>query len=130
MTAAVLYVDAVKVMRQALLGLGVTVTGERVPPSRSEDFETFLRVRRSGGVAANIVADSATILIESWAADEEAAMALAQRARQALHAVEGAVVAGSPVYRVGEFSGPGQLPDPVSGQPRVSQTFSITIRGS
>lgn len=100
--------------------------GARVPNPRPA---RFLRAFRTGGPRANLVADRPTMVVESWAGSDEAAHDLAQAARAALAAAAGSVVAGTTIYQVKEVSGPGALPD-TSGQPRWTQTFALTVRGT
>ena len=99
----------------------------RVPNPRPP---SFYRVLRTGGPRVNFVADGASVVVESWAGDEEEAHGLAQGARTALHAAASSVVGGTPIYRVTELSGPGRLPDPASEQARYTQTFMVMVRGS
>lgn len=102
------------------------VTG-KVPNPRPA---TFVTVRRTGGTRQNLVADNATVVVEAYAASDTAALDLAQLARRALHSARGSVVAGTTIYRIEELSGPAELPDPLSDQPRVTQTFTVATRGS
>lgn len=90
----------------------------------------FVRVLRLGGPRRNLVVDQATLAVESWDDDPAGAMDLAQLVRGLLHAAEGVTEDGTTIYTVDEFSGPAELPDPLSNQPRVTQQFSIGFRGS
>lgn len=90
----------------------------------------FYVVRRVGGPKRNVVTDQATLTVESWAESTEEAHDMAQLARAALNAAQGSIVLGIPIYRVDEASGPADLPDPLSGQPRYSQTFSVALRAT
>lgn len=98
----------------------------KVPNPRPDAFYT---VTRTGGPRRNIVTDAAQITVESWALSDEGAHDMAQIARAHLHTIAGEIVNGSPVYRVDELSGPARLPDPLSEQPRYSQSFELAIRG-
>jgi len=112
----------------SVLAAGCDVpTGTRVPTDRPS---TFIRVIRTGGPRSNLVTDAAQITVESWADTDGEAHDLAQLARAVLHALPGDVVDGVPVYRVEEFSGPADLPDPLSNQSRYSQTFAVHTRGA
>lgn len=91
---------------------------------------TFVIVRRVGGTRAGLVADEALITVEAWADTDPAAHDLAQIARARLGALEGTVAGGVTIYRVGESSGPQDLPDPDSNQSRYTQTFTVTVRGT
>jgi hypothetical protein len=55
---------------------------------------------------------------------------MAQLARAVLHDLLGTVVDGVLVCKVDEFSGPVNLPDPLSDQPRYTQTFSVALRAT
>lgn len=101
--------------------------GTRVPNPRPA---RFVRIRRIGGPRLNLVADRPQLSIESWAATEEQAADLAQLCRGLIHAMRGTTVAGVAIYRVTEFAGPAELPDPTSDQPRYVQTFEIAMRGT
>lgn len=99
----------------------------RIPNPR---LATFVTVTRTGGPKRNLVTDGAQITVESWAATDVAAMALAQLTRGYLNALPGQSVSGVPVYRVDEISGPADLPDPLSDQSRCSQSFTVALRGT
>ena len=101
--------------------------GARVPEERPA---RFVRVDRVGGSRPNLVTDAATVLIESWAADEPAAHALAQKCRALVHAMQGTVQSGVPIGRVDEFAAPATLPDPTSDQARATQTLQVNLRGT
>lgn len=104
---------------------GSTPVRKRVPDPRPAEF---YRLVRTGGVSANRIVDEAQIAVESWANDEDRAMELAQQARAALHNARGLAWADAIVSHVGELAGPSQLPDPESGQQRVTQTFTVHVR--
>lgn len=99
------------------------------PPDRTLDTAPFYVVRRVGGTRINHVVDNPTIILESWAGDLSAAEDLAEEGRAAIHAAAGTVVDGTQIYTVDEISGPGHLPDPDTDHPRVTQTFSVSLRG-
>lgn len=90
----------------------------RVPTDRPA---RFVVVRRTGGVARNRVVDDPQITVESWGNSDE-------DAHDRLQLCRGLLLARP--YRVAEVSGPGNLPDPLSDQPRYSQTFLVAIRGA
>lgn len=89
----------------------------------------FVLVPRIGGTEENLVTDAATIGVECWAATPQQAAKLAQLVRALIHALPGKVVEGVPFYRVQEFAGPANLPDPTSDQSRYVFTLSVTARG-
>ena len=126
-TPSVLFGDTTAVVVAALdAALAAPVYG-RVPNPRPV---SFVRVDRTGGPAENLVVDGAAIVVESYAETDAEAHDLAQLARQALKAAQATTVDGAQVYRVTEASGPGRLPDPLSDQPRWTQTFTVQVRGT
>lgn len=90
---------------------------------------TFVRVFRTGGPRANLVVDSAQLTIESWAPDIDVAMINAQSVRSKLNALHEQIVSPS-ICRVDEFSGPAELPDPVSDSRRVTWSAAVLVRGT
>src|SRR5690606_4191537 len=111
--------------RLADLGFAVPVSVQ-IPNPRPESFVTVPRV---GGPPRTLVVDFATVSVDAWAARPEKAHALEHGARGLIAPVPGEVLDGYPVYRVTEFAGPGNLPDPLSSHSRYTQTFSVFIRG-
>lgn len=99
----------------------------RVPDQRPA---AFIRIRRVGGPKQNLVMDGAQLAVESWAATDTAAHDNLQTARAALYAASGDVVGGVTIGLVEELSGPGDLPDPDSDQPRVTMTMIFPCRGA
>lgn len=110
----------------SLRGLPFPV-GTRVPNPRPD---RFFVLRRTGGPRSSVVTEAAQMTIESWAPLEEAAYEQYSVARGLLLALPGRNLGGYTVYRVDEFSGPANLPDPRSGQVRYSQTVAVHIRGA
>jgi len=102
----------------------VSVTVPNPRPSR------FVLVPRIGGVRRNFVVDSATIAVECWDDTDAGAADLAALVRGLVGALPGQVLDGVPVYRVDEFAGPANLPDPRSAQARYTFTVSISYRGT
>jgi hypothetical protein len=126
-----LFRDATALVRGYLAGTlpaeGVTVpVVGRVPSPRPP---SFVLLRRLGGPRLNLVSDGATIAVEVYADDEGEAMDVAQIARGLLHDLAGDVLDGTQVYRVEEMAGPGLLPDPESGSPRVTFSVTVLLRG-
>jgi len=97
-----------------------------IPNPRPDRFVTVPRV---GGPTRNVVVDMPTLSVSSWGATPKQAHDLAQVVRGLINALPGQVLDGYPVYRVSEMTGPANLPDSVSGQPRYLQAFSVCIRG-
>lgn len=125
-SAVVLFPDATDVVCRLLDPVLPVPVRSKVPNPRPDSFVT---IRRTGGPRKDLVTDNAQITVEAWAETEEEAHDLAQVARAHIGAASGSVVAGVAIYRVTEQAGPGILPDPVSDQPRYSQTFNIALRG-
>lgn len=90
----------------------------------------FVRVFRTGGPKQGHVVDAAQMTIECWANRDEDAAALAGIVRALVNAMRGEVLDGVQCYRVDEFSGPADLPDPESAQPRMTWTVAVWLRGS
>lgn len=90
---------------------------------------TFVRIFRTGGPRANLVVDGAQITIESWAADIDVAMTNAQTVRGRLLAIHEQIISPA-ICRVDEFSGPAELPDPVSTSRRITWTVVVWVRGT
>lgn len=132
MTEVVLFPDATATVID-LLGAALAERDDdapvlpRVPDPRPARFVT---VRRTGGVSRSIVIDDTQLTVESWGDSDEDAHDLAQLCRGLLHAAVGTVQGVVVMYRVTEVAGPANLPDPMSDQPRYSQTFLAAMRGS
>ena len=101
--------------------------GTRVPNPRPDRFHV---VKRTGGPRATLVTDAAQLTVESWSIVESQAATDAQMARALILALPGETLDGQQVIAVTEFSGPANLPDPASGQPRYSQTLAVHLRGT
>jgi hypothetical protein len=97
----------------------------RVPNPRPTHF---VQVRRVGGTALLPVRDQVRLDVFCWASTEPGAMGLALEVREALWALSGNDELGLVVYAVGEFMGPRQDDDPVTGVPRVWATYSLSVR--
>lgn len=100
-----------------------------VPQTRNGTPVTrFVRVRLLGGSLRSLVLDEPTFAFETHDLDEEAAGALAALVRALIPAAVD--VPGTPINSTTEISRPQNLPDPVSGNPRYSQSHQFTIRGT
>lgn len=130
----IVFPDAVAVIRSGLLarlpelGYPSTRVVEIVPTPRPSD--PFVRLMRTGGPGASLVIDRAMVTVETWAENPTDAADLAQAVRAVINAMPGTTIAGVPVYRVVEFSGPATTPDPISGTPRMSWTVEVSMRGN
>lgn len=117
-------------MAVAIAYLNANMTPPVLPRVPSPRPAEFLTVRRTGGPKRNLVTDQAQLTVESWAESDEDAHDNIQRARALLNDMPGQTLSGVPVYRVEELTGPANLPDPLSDQPRYSQSFSVALRGT
>jgi len=123
----VLFGDAERLLADWLRGEIDAPVSSKVPSPRPPRFVT---VRRHGGPRAHTVVDAPQIGVEAWGETDADAHDLAQAARSALlYRLPGQVIDGHTVYRVTEIGGPGNLPDPVSGQPRYVCELQVLIRG-
>lgn len=128
MAERIVFADVVDLMlgviAEAVPGIpaGTLVPNPR-PPS-------FVVARRAGGERTSVVVDTAVVTVEAWAATPAAAADLAEQCRAAIHAAEGTVVEGVPVYRVDDVGAPSDLPDPLSDQPRYQLSVLVATRGS
>jgi hypothetical protein len=109
----------------ARLGVPVATGAPSSPPAK------FLVARRTGGPAMLRVTERPMFVLESYARFEDDAVDLLNQAREALfdmahHRTEGPV---GIVYRVTEFGGPGNLPDPLLPTfSRYSATLEMRLR--
>lgn len=122
----IVFPDATAVVTAWLDSHLIEPVHSRVPANRPTAFVTVVR---TGGPRRNIIADNPQVTVESWAATVEEAHDLAQTVRAYVNALIGETVNGVFVSRVDELSGPADLPDPLSEQPRYSQSFSFVTRG-
>lgn len=106
--------------------LPTTPTGTLVPSPRPA---RFIVARRAGGERTSIVTDAAVVAIEAWGADPADAADLAETCRAHVHAMAGTVRDGTSIYRVDDVGAPGDLPDPLSDQPRYTFSILMTVRG-
>jgi hypothetical protein len=121
----ILFPDAAALVIGAL-SLSVPVVGGDDRPNGP-----FVHIARGGGIRDSYITDVAQLNVESWhPTDISAAATNAQAARAQIHALAGAIVAGVRIYRVDEFAGPAELPDPTRGDRRVVFTVQVTIRGT
>lgn len=121
-----LHADAVAATADHLAANMAAHVDNVVPNPRPPRLVT---VRRTGGPAASRVSDRPQVTVECWAPTAKQAQDDAQLARQLIHQMAD----GSPrgdviVYRVDEFAGPVDLPDPVTPYPRYTFTVSMHTR--
>jgi hypothetical protein len=105
--------------------LGIPV-GTKAPGTGTE----FVKVLRTGGPRATPVSDRPLVTFEVYATRGSRAVELADKARNALHALAGTWLGTWPVKEVTEAGGPGNLPDPVfPSLTRYQFTLAIHVRG-
>lgn len=100
--------------------------GNKVPTTAPP----YVTVRRHGGPRLNLITDQAQIGIESTAESADMAHDNCQLARAYVIAMRGTTRNGAAIYRVGEFAGPQDLPDPISTKPRYVCTLLVAARGT
>lgn len=129
---AVLFADTISLVIGAIReGLAITdIVVDTAVPNDPGRPDMFITVRRHGGPRRDIVTDQAQISLESYAQTDFDARANLQQARAWVNAMRGTVRDGVSIYRIDEFSGPGDLPDPVSELPRSTMTFLVATRGT
>jgi acetylornithine deacetylase/succinyl-diaminopimelate desuccinylase-like protein len=115
-------------LAEGLEPLGYTgPIGTRVPNPRPP---ASVQVLRTGGIAPTIISDQAEISIDVRAASESGAALLAGYVRAVMRSLEGQILGGVMVYRVGEASGPSNYPDPYTpDESRYTQLFTVHVRG-
>lgn len=89
----------------------------------------FVRIFRTGGPRANLVVDGAQLTVESWAPDADTASTNAEAVRAQLNHLPEQSGLMPPIYRVDEFSGPAELPDPISSSRRFTWSVVVHVRG-
>jgi hypothetical protein len=102
----------------------------QVPRGRPADAPAFVLVRRLGGIRSTLVTDDPLITIEAWAPDRTEAWQLVEQARSIVGSLAGTERDGVTFYTVSETSGPTNLPDPDSEQPRYTVTLLIKVRAT
>ena len=107
--------------------LGDVAVGNKVPNPRPD---RFVLVQRHGGVRSTVVTDAAQVGLECWAGRDYEAHDLLQRCRSLLlYRLPGQILDGHTIYRVDEFGGPSNLPDPASASPRWVAELQVHVRG-
>lgn len=128
----VLFFDAEAILcsylRAELIALvGTMHVGTNVP---TDNFDgEFVRLIRTGGPKQTQVSDNPQITIECWARTEDRAFEIATNVRALLIGLQSTSYGTTTFYRMFEFTGPQNNPDPDSDQPRYSWTFTIGCRG-
>lgn len=127
--------DPVAVVREAILDRLAEVDAaystvpvvEMVPATKPP---RFVRLVRSGGVVDDLVVRRAMLTVEAWAPSDKESQRLAEAVSAVLLAMPGSAYLGVPIYRVVEFSGPANSPDPASRTPRHTWTVEVSLRGT
>jgi len=130
--ALVLYLnDAYQAIDLTVLDLDELADGERLAHGRVPNPrpERFVTAERAGGFTTDRVLFTATVLFEAWGPTEQAASDLADLTYGLVHAIPGQHH-GVTFYGVTDIAGPGQVPDPVSEQPRFVFTLSVRARAT
>ncbi len=99
--------------------------GTRMPAATAPG--RYLLVRRVGGTMAGLVFDEPRLDVLVWHEDDAGRVRLANLARAVLLAAPGSTPLGVAVYRVEEFAGPANLPDPLN-ETRTVTLFTVAIR--
>lgn len=118
-------VAVMKGMRTHLTGVRVTA---EVPPG-VETLGPVVVVQVAGGADSH-TSDTATIDVEAFAADRAAMWQLAERARQAVHALAAAVAGGVVIDTVDTLQRPVPVPYGNPGVRRAIATYTLTTRAS
>lgn len=130
MSQIILFPDA-----EALISLGLEVMLPEILPGAMPPIKQnvpnprppeFLIVRRIGGPRRDLVTDLPTMLIEGWAKTPSRALQITQAARSILYWFTD--INGHSLWVDGEFGGPTNYPDELSGTPRYTSTYSVAIR--
>lgn len=94
----------------------------------------FLQVTRVGGTAANLVTDSALIVVKAWGVNSTNgpldAERLALLARAVLKASEGKTFPAGKVRYWRDSGGPAYQPDPETGRPRYQFTGELGLKAT
>jgi len=99
--------------------------GTSMPPVAAPG--RYLLVRRVGGSMASLVVDEPHVDVLAWHDDDVNRVKLAGLARALLLAAVGQTPLGVAVYRVEEFAGPVNLPDPLN-ELRTVTLFTVAMR--
>lgn len=139
MTEVIVFPDAEAIIaaylnqQYALRSITNTSAGTKAPLSNSTVAgKKFTRVTRTGGSVVDRVIDRVQITLDSYGATETEAFELARLNRGLMYAIDRVTVAATTYqfYEPQEFAGPGNLPDPDTGQERYTETFSVGVRGT
>lgn len=104
---------------------GVKAYGQTPTPRPQK----FVKVFRVGGPITNVVIDNAMIRLEAWGPTDQQSLALANAAAAIVNTLGDVGRVGNVgIYRVTEFSGPANSPDPASHTPRHTWTVEVKCR--
>jgi hypothetical protein len=127
MSDAVSFPDSIQAIVDYLTDLHQTLpVGIRNP----DDGDTYIKVRRIGGVQTTRISEAGTFAIECYGPDDTSAFRLVGNVRRDVKAMQGTLVGDVLVYKVEEVGGPGDLPDPLAPTlTRYSFIVAVTLRG-
>lgn len=89
----------------------------------------FVLLQRTGGPKRDLVTDSAQISFDVYSNTQKNAHDLMAATRMLVNGLAQTYQQGHAIYKVVEFTGPQNLPDPVVPLPRYVWTAIIDIRG-
>lgn len=104
-----------------LSGVSVSV---RVPTPRPD---SFVRVRRLGGIRGNLAQENPLVLFESWAPSVSAAFTLAQRVWALVDAADGLTITSGVFVAETGLTVPVPIDDPDTGTPRYQFTGNMVV---
>jgi hypothetical protein len=120
------FADIVTTMVAYLAGMLAPVSvATRVPETRPLEF---VQVRRVGGPALPPVRETVRLDVFCWAETEARAYQLGTYVREAMWALSSQMLAGVPVYEVGEFMGPTMTADDQTRTPQLWATYELIVR--
>jgi hypothetical protein len=127
MSSAALFPDSIQAIVDYLTPLHDPLpVGIRNP----EEGDSYIKVRRVGGVQTTRVSEAGSFAIECYGTDDTSAFTLALAVRRDVKAMQGTTLGDVLVYKVEEIGGPGELPDPSAPNlTRYSFIVAVTLRG-
>lgn len=99
-----------------------------VPNPRPARHVTVRQSPGAGRPRGNPTVERTMVIVEAWGDRHEWASDTARDAHALIHSARGVVLGATQIYGVDDVSAPGDLPDPLSGQPRVTFTVQLTVR--
>lgn len=92
---------------------------------------TVVVVQATGGYLPNLISEDAQVTFTTWSHTWDEAHRVARTVQALVMQLDddGLLPSEVPVSQVAAFTTPYADPDPVTGGPRVSQTFGVRVRG-